>query len=162
MGTPTRMACPEDMVRLPTSLSSPYLPFDSSNLNLQMHEVSNPFVASLEACRGCYGDLSGHAEPGFKGDSGRLSAINLSPSLLLLELMSCSAWVVAATQESLDPWEALRVVESVRGHEEKRLVDVMYLKWWPSPCLFRARRKNGVSEALRNRLGMFWKQRFAV
>jgi hypothetical protein len=121
MGTPTRMACPEDMVRLPTSLSSPYLPFDSSNLNLQMHEVCHPFVASLEACRGCYGDLSGHAEPGFKGDSGRMSSINLSPSLFPLELMSCSDGVVAATQESSDPWEALRVVELVRGHEEKKL-----------------------------------------
>ena len=115
------MACPEDMVRLSTSLSSPYLPFDSSNLNLQIHEVCHPFVASLEACRGCYGDLSGHAEPGFKGDSGRISAINLSPSLLPLELMSCSDGDVAATQESSDPWEALRVVELVRGHEEKRV-----------------------------------------
>ena len=81
MGTPTRRACPEDMVRLSPSLSSRITPFDSSNSNVQMHEVCNPFAASLEACRGCYGDLSGHAEPGFKGDSGRMSAINLSLSL---------------------------------------------------------------------------------
>ena len=87
-------------MRLYPSLSSRITPFDSSNSNVQMHEVCNPFAASLEACRGCYGDLSGHAEPGFKGDSGRMSAINLSLSLMPMKPQSRSDGDVAATQES--------------------------------------------------------------